>query len=669
MTAMELLEVMGDIHGSYIQEAHENRRRLPKGRLLFIAAIVAVMLLLAGCVAILLGLEDLSIGQRTYPDKTGANDLISLQGYSGSGGYMAQKEWLEFQEAYDTDQTLLHLSPYDGYVVPDEFRLYNCYTPEMVDEVERLCTKYGLERITRLYINWEAEDMFSALGIPGIFRSSPQAEPFLYGGYFTQDGSFNISGYLDLSDEGSAWSGPVDFQYLCARRGTFLDGFYMGLGDIGSYEQWHYTTGSGIDILLAMNTERALILADREECFISVNIMSLGTGDSLSGERPMSREVLEHVAELFDLSQVPCPVDVDLADERQAQLEAARQLQIDRGEQERRRESYEEYIRDFRNDPQGGYALLDLDRDGDEELCYSYLGRLMELYTMSGGYVKGFETYAFYEGYKLYGTEEEGLVLGSTRQEGQQTYFLFLEVDGEVLRFRELLKLDPVADPIAPWFRCSNCLGMEYMDFMDGPMYWMSLSQEEYGAVWEKYPTYIPDTVPVSHMLLTASGLFDFYREQYPGEGLWLFQEDYDGDGLPDLAVFYQGAFRAMHRLGETGAPVWDWKPREGFLMYETGVYRGQPSAYEVYLPGMSFTEDRVEYQVFLRVREDGLYIRDCLRFVPDVGEWYVAESPESNGILWEDEATVHKLQWKKISAEEYQDILDGYTEMVYELA
>ena len=107
---------------------------------------------------------------------------------------MAQKEWLEFLEGYDTDQNLMHLSAYDSYVVPEEYRLYNCYTSEMVDEVDRICAKYGLERITRLYINWEVEDMFSALGIRDIFSASSQAETYLYGGYFTQDGSYATVG-------------------------------------------------------------------------------------------------------------------------------------------------------------------------------------------------------------------------------------------------------------------------------------------------------------------------------------------------------------------------------------------------------------------------------------------------------------------------------------------
>lgn len=668
MTAMELLEVMGSIRDPYIREAHEKKKGISKTRMIMIAAIIALMLLLVGCVAAILGMQDLKIMEKQDPSHPNVKDFISLQDYAGSPGYMAQKEWLDFLDSYDQDQNLMNLAPYDSYVPPEEYMLYNCYTPEMVEKVNQLCEKYGLNRITRLYLNWEPEDIFKTIGINGILRQTAGAENYLYGVYFTEDGSFSLSGYLTLTDADSTWPYPVDYQYLCAREGTFHDGFYVGVGNIETYDQWRYTTEAGVEVLLALSNDKALILVDRDDCFITVNILSPRADDPERGSQVMSPKSLEELADQFDFLQTPKPVDVQAADRVSERLEVEHQLRIEEGERAMRRESYVQYLTEFRNDPQGSYFLLDFDGNGTEELCYAYLENFSELYTMSGGYVKAFETYAFYNGYRIYQTDEGGYVLGSTRLAGQQTYFLFLEVDGDCLRFRDYLKLDPSENAENPWFRCSNCRGMEYMDFMDRPMYWEQLTQEEYESVWNGYTPYVADTRPVTQLMLSASDLYEQYREEYPGEGLWFFQEDYDGDGLLDLAVFYQGAFRALHRLDEQGRQIWQWKPQEGFWFYETGYQNLQQTAYECYIPGYSFEEGNVQYHVFLRIEGDGLYIRDCLRFDAAKGEWSRADTG-SLGVPFAMPVEGQISNWVTVSVDEYGKLLAAYQEMVYELA
>ena len=668
MTAMELLEVMGSIRDPYIREAHEKKKGVSKSRVILIAAIVALMLLLVGCVAVILGMQDLKIMEKQDPVHPDMKDFISLQGYAGSPGYMAQKEWLDFLDSYDQDQNLMNLSPYDSYVPPEEYKLYNCYTAEMVEKLDQLCEKYSLAPITRLYLNWETEEMFKAVGIHGLLREGAAADNYLYGGYFTGDGSLSLSGCLTLNSADASWTYPVEYQYLCAQKGIFHDGFYIGVGNIESYDQWRYTAENSVELLLALNDEKGLILADMDGCFVTVNILSTRAGDVSLGEQQMSRQALEQIAEQFDFLQTPRPVDVQEADRISERLEMEHQLRIEAGERAMRRESYVQYLTEFRNDPQGSYFLLDFDGNGTEELCYAYRENFSELYTMSGGYVKAFETYAFYNGYKIYQTDEGGYVLGSTRLAGQQSYFLFLDVDGNCLRFRDYLKLDPSANGENPWFRCTNSRGLEYMDFMDRPMYWEQLTQEEYESIWNSYTPYVADTRPVSQLMLSSSDLYEQYREEYPGEGLWFFQEDYDGDGLLDLAVFYQGAFRALHRLDEQGREIWQWKPREGFWFYETGYQNFQQTAYECYLPGYSFEEGNLQYHVFLRIESDGLKIRDCLRFDAAKGEWSRADTGVL-GVPFAMPVAEQISNWEPVSGEEYGKLLAAYQEMVYELA
>ena len=92
MTSMELLEVMGSIRDPYIREAHEKKKGVSKSRVILIAAIVALMLLLVGCVAVILGMQDLKIMEKQDPAHPDMKDFISLQGYAGSPGYLAPRK-------------------------------------------------------------------------------------------------------------------------------------------------------------------------------------------------------------------------------------------------------------------------------------------------------------------------------------------------------------------------------------------------------------------------------------------------------------------------------------------------------------------------------------------------------------------------------------------------
>ena len=88
MKPMDLLETMGSIRDKHIVNAHSEpnvaRRTVSFRRVLLIAAVIAMLLLLVGCVAVMLGLDDLVIGTFFYNGTNGeskSGDFISLQGY------------------------------------------------------------------------------------------------------------------------------------------------------------------------------------------------------------------------------------------------------------------------------------------------------------------------------------------------------------------------------------------------------------------------------------------------------------------------------------------------------------------------------------------------------------------------------------------------------------
>ena len=85
------------------------------------------------------------------------------------------------------------------------------------------------------------------------------------------------------------------FQFRRTAKGVF-DEVYLNIGDANAYRQWVYETAEGVSLLLAERVDgsHALILADRPESFVAVNMM--GTED------PLSREDLEAFAEGIDFS-------------------------------------------------------------------------------------------------------------------------------------------------------------------------------------------------------------------------------------------------------------------------------------------------------------------------------------------------------------------------------
>ena len=651
MKAITLLETLNGIRDQYILEAHEEpsrqRKRPSRSKFLLIAAMIALMLLLVGCVAYVLSLRDLKIGDFTPTQgqsaAPGKNELISLQGFAGSPGYQAHREWMEFRQSYDPDGNLLNLSPFDDYVEPEEYRVYTCYTREMVEKVDELCQKYGLNRITKVYVTAPEEEVYEAVGIPGVLNPNASTEVQTYGIYYTSDGSFHLEGDATLTGEGYS----IDFQYSCVRKDSFCD-YSLNVGNIDGYEQWRISL-DGRKVLLALNREKGLILADLDDCFISINI--------LLGDQQMSKEALEAFARLFDFSISPQPIDIAAANQREAAREAEQQRVLLENQRSTAPRSYEEYFLSHRGDTSGYYTLLDFDGDGTEELAVGYGGAqdYSMLYTLKNGYMEELPFYAYYTGFWIRWAQDGTPVLQTTQVHGSQTYYLFLEVDGTTLRYRDFLKHDPTADPDDPWQRCTNAPGEDVSTFREGPMYWEPISQASYDSICEGYAYREPEVHYFAEGAVSATDLYARFQSLFPDKALFYIQDDFDGDGVLDLAVMYDGWFRAVCLLDEQGRMLTQWIHEDGFLFYTDP----QPGK----LPGYTEIRDGVEYHTFLRILPDGFFLRDCLRYDPKgSGSWARAELGS-----WDIPADSIPEQWTPISQQEYQQLLEGYPCFVYE--
>ncbi|MDO5401388.1 MAG: leucine-rich repeat protein [Eubacteriales bacterium] len=307
MTSLQLLNAIGDIESKYILEAQavrvpRPRRRASKWKVLLIAAAMAV--LLAGCTYAVLKLQDLKIDEYTptVPNReNAAHDVISLQGYAGSPGYLAAKEWRAFKAGLDPEGQ-------PGFQAADEYYAYSCTSQEMVDKVDVLCEKYGLQLLGQsVHRELSHYELFPALGIEDIFRPGSTLETALTGGYYYTDGSFQLSGTAKFTEEAADWPYPMDFRLRCVKKQSF-DAACLDIGQIADYDQWEYTAASGQNALLALGPAYGLILVDNGDSFLTVAILNAHVEDGLNGAQQMTRENLQALADDFDLRLKTSPV-------------------------------------------------------------------------------------------------------------------------------------------------------------------------------------------------------------------------------------------------------------------------------------------------------------------------------------------------------------------------
>ena len=528
MNSMELLEALGGIRDSYILAAHEERkaRKLTLRRGWLLAAILAVMLLLVGCVAVILGLQELKIGEFLYSDGA-IGERISLEGYVGSPGYQANREWQAYLDSYDENQNLMNLADYDDYLVPEEYEGYYVYTEEMVQKLDDICEKYDLKLDKKCYMNADYAEIMDAVGAGSLYTEGT-AETDRYAGMYYTNGSFYFSAETTMTAEGAHWEYPVSYEYLCNMKDTFGERT-LNVGDIESYQQWNYTTENGVQVLLALSDEKALIMADKGNCFICVNILNPRVGDAVNGEQQMGPEALEAFADCFDFSYTPQPVDTALADQREAERQAALDARVEEVQQEERRDNYADFIFEFRGtDENVAYSLLDFDGNGVEELAYSYSGEFMSLYTVADGYVQEFPWFGFTGSFDIYQAADGEYVLVTEKVVGYQTYCAILRVEGTELVFDVFLKYDELEEN---WFRCTNAKGKEAQSFFGGAMYWEALNDETLGEVWNAYEYQNPAQRPIADLL--PEGAVN-PRERYEGEYGYLD----NGDGTVTLTRY-----------------------------------------------------------------------------------------------------------------------------------
>ncbi len=385
-----MLYAIGWVKDSYIEEMNQpgaKVQKLPRRKLWLIAAILALMLLLVGCAAVVLfGLEDMALRQETEMDKIqGTTEVItelSRQGFAGTPNFLAAQEWDAFVRSYDTDHKIWDSLSNEEMRMPDEYYSYDCYTKEMTDKVDEICLKYGLQKqgFPHNFVNWDS--ICQVLEVENIVTPIPGITLDYDHGYLFKSGSFDI--HCDFT---TPYLEPECFMTIrCVSKGDF-DGNFLTIGDLSDYAQWSRISRDGTQMLLALGPADAFLIADKVDYFATVAISYVYTADAQSGEW-FTREELETIADMFDFS---FPVE-PISDETWEAL--AQQI----AEDDRRDDnpplgyipdgSYEERVRWYlENKPHPErlqYALMDVDGDGSEDLLLGQDGFICHIYMTDG---------------------------------------------------------------------------------------------------------------------------------------------------------------------------------------------------------------------------------------------------------------------------------------------
>ena len=390
MTTDNLLSLIGTAKSKYLLEAQAlmegknvSRKKMPKVWL--IAAIIGTLLLLAGCVAYVLHLQDLSVGQTTEIlryDEDGNPidptemilDIVTLQGHNGEPVQLAMKEWHEFQKSYDPDGKLGDTSGLpQSYVYT-----YGCYTQKMVDKLDEITEKHGLKLLdTFLPIQrwqWDAylENVnFDSLLLPGTSAVTKNVSGIVY-----PPSNLRLEFEYRQTPEDQGWL----CYYLSSQKDT-MPGTPPWYLKMDAFEQWNYQAKDGTNLLLALSERGSgLIVADTGSTMTAISMDS--------DENLLTRDALEAAADTFDYhidTEIP---DVHALENSLEQAEAV--WQEKQASYHKTYAGFDEFMKGnpgIVNDPYD-YLLMDITGDGQQELLVGMDGRLEYWFELVNGKVE-----------------------------------------------------------------------------------------------------------------------------------------------------------------------------------------------------------------------------------------------------------------------------------------
>ena len=310
----------------------DERKMRRKMKPLVIAAIIALMVLMMGCAIAFMTLQDLKIGERTSKgeildsegnilvEKDIVNEVVSLHGLVNSPTYLAHQEWFEFYEEYSQNHVITKEENY--YIPPEKYDAYMAYNQELQDKIDEIAEKYDLKLLGAIGVFqlYENAIFHEATGVDSLLVSENVATIKRESGYFYEGGNFKVEFLMEMVDQENDWPYPMYNTFYYSRKDCF-DDIGLNIGSMEFWDQWMYTTSEGIDVLIANSESGSIVLCDKEDAIIYVNIESRyqtynSETNSYETSSLMSKEQLEKVVDQIDFGIEVESVNFDLAREQ-----------------------------------------------------------------------------------------------------------------------------------------------------------------------------------------------------------------------------------------------------------------------------------------------------------------------------------------------------------------
>lgn len=399
---------------------------------------------------VLLGIFVLGRTDKTPPSMSNVpTEPLTLESLQSSANYKASMEIKDYVQSYnatgDVDETL-----------SEAYRAYGCRNTEMAQKVDEICTKYGLNKVGDGISPDTTEEMFTALDVRSMVRDSGNGDVTTSNPSYSADGNFEFWGATTVSGVDY----PIEYRVYRAMKQT-LSTAYWEIENTSDYQWSNYVTTAGTDVLIAVGQNNSLVLTDTGDSVVVIVVMNATTGDTQTG-----KATLEAFANTFDLSLAPRtrndPAETTAPTESGTAIPEAYQPVIAKyvtaltehwGGEACSNADISILVSYATSPSELGYALLDLDNDGTDELIIANDAErqvIYDLYSLVDGKLvhvfTGWDrnSYELREGYRILNIGSNGAASAD---------YVYCHLSNGQLVTDSLIRFDAATDPDHPWFR------------------------------------------------------------------------------------------------------------------------------------------------------------------------------------------------------------------------
>lgn len=399
---------------------------------------------------VLLGIFVLGRTDKTPPSMSNVPTApLTLESLQSSANYKASMEIKDYVQSYnatgDVDETL-----------SEAYRAYGCRNTEMAQKVDEICTKYGLNKVGNGISPDTTEEMFTALNVRSMVKASGNGDVTTSNPSYSADGNFEFWGAITVSGVDY----PIEYRVYRAMKQT-LSTAYWEIENTSDYQWSNYVTTAGTDVLIAVGQNNSLVLTDTGDSVVVIVVMNATTGDTQTG-----KATLEAFANTFDLSLAPrtqnAPVETTAPTESGTAIPEAYQPVIAKyvtaltehwGGEACSNADISLLVSYATSPSELGYALLDLDNDGTDELVIANDAErqvIYDLYSLVDGKLvhvfTGWDrnSYELREGFRILNIGSNGAASAD---------YVYCHLSNGQLVTDSLIRFDAATDPDHPWFR------------------------------------------------------------------------------------------------------------------------------------------------------------------------------------------------------------------------